>query len=372
MGDLVIPQSSLGGRCIAVLVMAVPTLIGLPRSAFPEEVNSSSILYSACPDERSVCRNVRPEVMTVAPDGSNIRRLTFNDLREGDVAVSPTSDAIAFVAHRPNSDSVCGLFLARLDAPTRELLATDSDLSCEDNRFSWSPDGSSLAFAKGRTLTLVNVETHDHRVLVSRRSIPNDQLIFGPQWSPEGDAIYFAYFDLEGNVDGIFKVEPDGSGLTELARIRRLTFDFALSPDGRHIAFESDDGDQVRFGVAKVFVIDTSSEVITQLASGRNEYSALGWSPDSEEVAFLSRDYVGDTYMRIFNIATGVETSTFAYMVRTDLTWSPDGTRLAFVRYHPSVLNSSAVATWLPDGKDERVLTPWGQWTDIHAWLAFP
>ena len=81
-------------------------------------------------------------------DGSGVRRLTFNDTHEHDVAFSPDGTRVAFAIskdsyERPYALSVVDVVSGEItDVP----LPGGTRLAASDLRLVWSPDGTRVAF----------------------------------------------------------------------------------------------------------------------------------------------------------------------------------------------------------------------------------
>ena len=143
------------------------------------------------------------------------------------------------------------------------------------------------------------------------------------------------------------------------------------SPDGKYIAFISD-----RTGWAHVYAIpvDATSETqAKQLSKGDFGDCYASWSSDSKSVAFAHSEAGNqqERFISVANVATGkVQPVVTARGVNYDAVFSPDGTRLAYLRSaaeHPQEVYTVSVAAGstpvrltdsLPAGLNPADLTP--------------
>jgi Tol biopolymer transport system component len=107
------------------------------------------------------------------------------------------------------------------------------------------------------------------------------------------------------------------------------------SPDGKHIAFESD-----RSGLPQVYVMDTNGSNITQITDNEAAHSlpynidgrTNPWSPDSRQLWISSFTDVWNLYK--INIDDSGLTSLIAFTLSSAMMpephWSPDGEKIAF------------------------------------------
>jgi dipeptidyl aminopeptidase/acylaminoacyl peptidase len=107
----------------------------------------------------------------------------------------------------------------------------------------------------------------------------------------------------------------------------------ASSPDGKQIAFISD-----RNGWAHLYVIPfdaTSESQARQLSKGAFGDGYANWSPDSKSIVFAHSE-VGnqqERFLSVVDVATGkVQPVVTARGVNRDAVFSPDGTKLAYMR----------------------------------------
>jgi Tol biopolymer transport system component len=249
----------------------------------------------------------------------------------------------------------------------------------------WSPDGSRIAFVKGRTLSTVALDGTGRTVVL--RQVDRD--IWWPAWSPDGTRLAFVT-DTETR-PALEVVRADGTGLrwltgglddnfgapawspdgTRLATVRgefdqridvvradgtgRRTLRHVLlegaewggtptwSPDGRRILFS----DQRRLGVA---TMDPDGTHVRRL--GRHFAESPAWSPDGRWVACVA---LRARHRRMYESIDVIDTQTgrgktvsprWRFVDRPPLTpvWSPDGRRLAYQQPTPGLVASLWVA----------------------------
>ena len=156
--------------------------------------------------------------MVDAAGGGTPRQLTTGNHYEHSIAWSPSGREIAFVSNREeNEDQFFNYDLFTLDVASlaiRRLTATENI----EYKPRWSPDGRTLVYQgckRGLTdlettmedthLWAINADGTNRRELVTM-----DRRQGEPNWSPEGDAIYFTAQD-RGHVR-LYRVRPSSSG----------------------------------------------------------------------------------------------------------------------------------------------------------------
>ena len=124
------------------------------------------------------------------------------------------------------------------------------------------------------------------------------------------------------------------------------------SPDGRWLAFGAGSSPaQFEWDATEVRLVDTVTEEQRRLPG----YAAtdLEWLPGTDELA------IADNGIHVYSVTTG-EVRSLGVEGALALTWSPDGTTVAFTRVPGGgETNTSNTSIWLADadGTDERPLT---------------
>lgn len=205
-----------------------------------------------------------------------------------------------------------------------------------------------------------------------------------PLFSNQGDRLAFAR-EAEGAVL-LMSIAPDGTGLTELARLpgehngfswapdgssiivnhsesglaglrltvvsadgtssRTLDVDWAADyaswrPDGRQILFR---GHDLMAGTSSSFIADADGTNVRRLdieTSQDVDFEGLGWSPDGQHISFMSDGSLGGTSGWQINIADINPEGEVTALQRLKLdpestgehlpVWSPDSTQIAFL-----------------------------------------
>ena len=238
----------------------------------------------------------------------------------------------------------------------------------------FSPDGKSIAFARGVSEDVQDVFVQDLGTPSQIRRLTLDgAAIAGLDWTPDSRSIVFA--SLRGHVSGLWRVDAAGGGPVSLGsavpgatyespsvskdggrltyvhrtsnvniwrlfkprgfpglRARPAVFSTHwdshpdISPDGRRLAFAS-----AQSGYREIWIADPDGANAVQLTSTQGVARVPKWSPDGNQLAFqLHRDGQADVYL--------VDTGGGAVPLRvtsspsedTVPVWAPDGESIYF------------------------------------------
>jgi Tol biopolymer transport system component/actin-like ATPase involved in cell morphogenesis len=179
----------------------------------------------------------------------------------------------------------------------------------------------------------------------------------------------------EGNLWNIAVVDQDGTGLRQITQERadkpRLP---VLSPTRDTIAYTLQRGDTTSNW--ELWVTDTNGEVKLQLAAGLAADARATWSPDGTRLAYVS-DQTGVPDLWVYDLTTGESTQ----LTQTDLTeadpaWSPDGERIAFSQQVAGNLDIYTLAVDDPAAEPVRLTEDPGgdgdpSWHPLDGSIAF-
>jgi eukaryotic-like serine/threonine-protein kinase len=200
-------------------------------------------------------------------------------------------------------------------------------------------DLSRLAVTGGRVPIVQGVRRSASGAFAQVSISTTGTLVFvpGPS-SPSGAQTSLGIFDRKGQSE-LLKIPP---GRYELPR---------LSPDGRHIAVGTDDGDE-----ASIWIYDLAGRSalrrLTLAGQGRNRYPV--WSPDSQRVAFQSdRDKdLGLFWQRADGTGTAERLTTAEKgTAHIPESWGAgtEGERLLY-----SAVTGSTTALWMWSSRDRK------------------
>ena len=147
----------------------------------------------------------------------------------------------------------------------------------------WSPDAKWLAVVfegeEGSRLSVVSVDGKQERELVPGTGAA--ALVSAPAWSPNGELIAFVDAD-----DRIQLVTPDGESRARFD-VGAIPTNLSWSPDASRLAFES--LRESKAGSRNVVVVlDLATGKETVLSGEQDGASAPAWSPEGDQIAFLS------------------------------------------------------------------------------------
>lgn len=145
-----------------------------------------------------------------------------------------------------------------------------------------------------------------------------------PSWSPDHDFIVFTS-DRSGDAD-LYKMEAGGGSWTQLTSDPADDVHPVWSPDGSRIAFVSD-----RDGDWEIFVINADGTELRQVTSNEAWDDFPAWSPDSARLVYTSRRN-GNYDLYLLNLTTEAdEPLTTSPYADAHPAWAPEGDKIVYV-----------------------------------------
>ena len=210
---------------------------------------------------------------------------------------------------------------------------------------SWTPDGKSIYFAGKHHGTIANIEyvpaSGGQIVRIPVRGPHPIQPI--PPWgglsvSPDGSRILFSGYFYSSPVrllPHIFILPTEGGEVTERATCIDELYSTCWSPDGKQIAFVSQESPGTGDGsINNIYTMpeEGGSPRKPTSESDNVDEAYIAWSPDEKYLAFKSRD----DKIRLLPLAGGpsqvLVEGVRCYWWASGLAWSPDGTELAYTK----------------------------------------
>ncbi len=200
----------------------------------------------------------------------------------------------------------------------------------------WSPTGAELAAIDSATLITIDPVTGETSDLGSIDGAWGRNTLFSPDpaWSPNG-----THIAIGARGGALYSVDVRSGERSLLARLPGADFgeggESLWSPDGAHIAVVN----HLEHGGWRLSMMNTDGSSVRLLVEDVHDMGPAGvaWSPDGTRLAYA--DYQeSDGSVRIWvvpmdgsapaEIGSLGASCHFAY--KCDLTWSPDGSRIAF------------------------------------------
>ncbi len=221
----------------------------------------------------------------------------------------------------------------------------------------WSPDGGKLAFSayarrEGEDKQAWGIYTCDPDGTNFEFVCPDGK---EPEWNPQGTQISYQLVK-PGLAPRLAVVNADGSGAHAVGQGGLLQNDWSWDPRGQQLAYET-----YRDGSFQIRLVDTTGNkdrVLTDGEGGLYKDRTPEWSPQGDKILFERHDRVQPTNeLWVVDPETGKDKRIAAFRGRSyDATWSPDGSKIAFISNKDDDINEYDLYVMDADGKNvERI-----------------
>ncbi|MGH2808506.1 MAG: hypothetical protein ACRDKT_14660 [Actinomycetota bacterium] len=220
--------------------------------------------------------NTRFGIFTMSPDGSGQVAVTTNRF---DTAPDWSADGSRIVF-----ESEGDIYVMNADGTGRTNLTNTATI--DDGSPSWSPDGTRIAYASVRQnsdIYVMNADGTGDAQLTSDTRYDDF-----PEWAPDGSAIAFVAVRLPKTGPttgrGIYVMSPDGSGQTHIADTTYNNPNHDWSPDSSRIVYDT---------AFNIWTVNRDGTAPMQMTLDGNSANGVTWSPDGTQIAYTS-DRGGD------------------------------------------------------------------------------
>lgn len=243
-------------------------------------------------------RDGNSEIYAMNLANQSILRLTDNAAIDMQPALAPDSMRVAYVS---NSNGNNEIYLTGLDRRPSVNLTNNS---ADDQQPAWSPDGNWIAFTSNRDgnqeIYIMRSDGSELRNLTS-----NAASDFAPTWYsiPRffglGTEDWIAFTSSrDGNLE-VYKVRPDGTGLTNLTKNPANDHSPSGFPGGRLLAFVTD-----RDGNSEIYTMTDDGGFLTNITGSFSQEVNPALDNNGRWVA-LTTDRDGNLEVYVINLSDG-------------------------------------------------------------------
>jgi len=261
---------------------------------------------------------------------------------------------------------------ANANDTNEQVVAGPYPASAFDEHFiaNWSPDGKSLTFMVNQGIWKVNADGSGLTDLFQPSA--DTGVDDGPAFTPDGKHIIFTRCCITGYGYSLWMINADGGGLKDVTKEPGVNGDGPadttpqVSPDGKTIVFNRCFPDSPCV-VATENINGTGLHDLTDDTQFQSEHP--NWSPDGKKIVFETQPFNGSPNIDTINAdGSGLEqlTSNGKGAASLDPAYSPDGTKIIFSQFRST--SATDLFTMNPDGSGVSQVTQTPQLEFAPEW----
>ncbi len=291
-------------------------------------------------------RDGHEDYYRMAPDGSNVQKLSFGTLPSTALKSlpiwSPALQKFVFSASVNTTDAD----IYSMNQDGSDLKDVTNTPGIYESTPVPSPDGKYIAFVaidldldvfiiKSDGSDRINISNHQARDV-------------DPRWMPDSQHILFS--SNRSGSPNIYISDLQGKDMKDISNGTGLDATYSLSTDGKKIAIDSD-----RSGNMDIFSIDISGENAVNLTKNPARDVEPQWSPDGQWIAFRSdRDGGWHLYVMKADGSQVTRLTKESDSTALGISWTPDSQHLL---YSAKIQNQMDVFLVGIDGSQPKNLT---------------
>jgi TolB protein len=212
-----------------------------------------------------------------------------------DHVLSPDNEQIA-ISHATREDGKSRIYVVPMAGGSPILLTP----MAPSYLHGWSPEGRRLAYCAERNgqydIYTIPVEGGVETQLTNNRGLDD-----GPEYSPDGKHIWFN--SVRTGLMQLWRMNEDGSNQTQMTFDESNSWFPHVSPNGEwvaYITYRKDDvapGDHPANKDVEIRLMSSNGgefRTLAQLFGGQGTLNVNSWSPDSQQLAFVSYELKAD------------------------------------------------------------------------------
>jgi WD40 repeat protein len=361
------------GKIHLTMNRALKSAIGIePKQFYEEFAKEMKRRYWPEISARKEAPDIGKQLTHARKDGSY-----FNERP----AYSPEGDKVAIFSDRHDYDEIILLSASTGQELSRIVKAQRSgDLESLHSYFSgmsFSPDGKLLAFvAKTKGKDAIYLADVKRKKIVKRINL-DFYNVLSPTFAPDGDNIVFSA--LAHDMRDLYTYTLSTGGIRKLTDDKFDDAEPSWLPDSKMLVFASDRPHTARsgitnlgqaandstiptpggfdYGVYNIFKLDLATLVVSPVDVGSGSNRSPVISPNGKMVAFVSnRNGIDNVYLGYIDSVKYYAVTDVLTGIR-DLSWSPDGQKLAFSAFHNGGFDIFVMKDFVPVGEN-GVLKP--------------